>query len=142
MKYSYLKMILFIFLFVNSSCTHKLMRTVSDAREIEINKNRFIGKPFKVLIKEISPQIKMVTGNPTNTFAEVPTFFQLFFVDKQAFALNSAKDVHSLRITVYIDQDSKNPPTVQLKKPDIWDSNKLKLYGNLIVKDIHITGGD
>ena len=37
------------------------MRTVNDAPKIQSNKQAFIGRPLKDLLKEILPQIKMVT---------------------------------------------------------------------------------
>ena len=44
----------------------KMMQNVADAKKLETNKAKFIGKPLKVLLNQIAPEIKYVYGNPDN----------------------------------------------------------------------------
>ena len=63
-----IKIYAFIFFITATSCYgQKMVQNKSEAKNLEINKEQFIGKPLKSLLKEISPKIKYVFGHPENT---------------------------------------------------------------------------
>lgn len=130
---------LVLLLMLNISCAQKMMQTLTEAKKLETNKERFICKPLKILLKQIKPKIKMCFGNPENTFFEVNNYISFFFVDKDEFM----KRPSATRINVFLAIDyghPPNPPIKLLKRPDTWTKKLLKEYGDLIVSDIRVSG--
>jgi len=70
------------------------MAKVNDAVKLENNKQQFIGKPLKVLLDQIGPQVKFVIGNPDNrsSSAVEGTFLRFHFIDRGNFMKRKAKN--------------------------------------------------
>ena len=64
---SLLNFFVFALLFCTISChAQQMVQKVNDAKKLEINKERFIGKPLKELLSQIAPKVMYVYGNPDN----------------------------------------------------------------------------
>ncbi len=139
-----LKILLAIILFTNSSCcAQKLMKTVADASKLKENKIRFINKPLKLLLKEIQPEIKMVSANPSkNSQSRLGYFIFRFVEPKENDSLNT-KQIFPVQITVFV----KEPFEWDISKRDtekkqLWTKKDRINYGNLTVLDIRIFGNN
>lgn len=74
--------LLMILLFSIYSCNaQKMMRTINDAKKLQINKNEFVGKPFSKLLGQIKPEIKFAYGTPGNKelVAGIGTLIKIYF---------------------------------------------------------------
>jgi hypothetical protein len=77
-----------------------MVQKTSDAQNLERNKNQFIGKPLKELLKEIKPKIETALGSPGTN--ERPGFFNFYFAPKEEYDKYRAQDTFPLTIKVYI----------------------------------------
>ena len=67
---------------VLSSCfSQQLVKKQADARLIVEQKDRFINKPLKDLLKEIKPEIKYAFGYDAGDHG-MPAYFRFMFVTK------------------------------------------------------------
>lgn len=135
-------LISFLILFASSSCfSQQLMKTVSDAQKIKANEEQFINKPLKELLKEIKPQIKRVTANPSKNIQSSVGYFIFNFVDsKQKDSLKS-KSKTPVTIVVYVKEyfewDFQKRPK---GKETIWTSEDAKKYENLTIAGFRVYG--
>lgn len=142
MKKAFYLVIVFLF-FATSCCAQKLVQKTSDAKKIEINKDRFIGKPLKELLAEIEPQIKFVYGNPENKWAGAVggTYFKFHFVNKEDYekSLKKNKTPIGIVITFQLETDSNRMPLPKggLKE---WTTEQTKEYGDMIITKIRVIG--
>lgn len=140
MKYSIITIVLS--LIISTSChTQQLMKTltVTDAKKLKTNEQIFINKPLKTLLKEIKPQIKMVTASPT--WAESAGRFTFKFVDYKQDQKIVGKRKAALRITVYVKEkfvwdDKKRFDEKKLS----WSKEDEEKYGNLTIIRIDVSG--
>ena len=101
---------LIILLLINSQCTGQLlMNTFADAKKLKANEQLFVDKPLKDLLKEIKPEIKMVTANPSENNTTRLGYLIFRFVDIETFDSLRSKGKYPLQITVFV------------KEPFIWD---------------------
>lgn len=78
MKVSF-KILLAFFVFLTAfSCKAQLVQTVNDVKRLEINQDKFVGKPLSDLLKQIKPEIKRVMIVPGSSQRLTALF--LFFV--------------------------------------------------------------
>lgn len=137
------KILLVSFLMTFNIChAQKMIQTIGDAKKLELNKDKFIGKPLKELLKEIRPEIKMVYGNPENIFNEFSTYISFYFVDKEEYRIRNIKGEHPTTIRVIFKQNKDNHPARPLEKPDVWKKEYEKLYGEMIIVDIRVSGSN
>jgi hypothetical protein len=128
--------------FINSSCSaQKLMRTVEDAPKIKENKARFIGKSLKTLLKEIGPEIKMVSANPSKSNATRLGYFIFRFVEPKKNDSLVSKNKFPLRITVFVKEPfewdlNKRQPEKKL----LWTKDDAVKYADLTIVDIRVFG--
>ena len=115
----------------------KMVQKTSDAQNLERNKNQFIGKPLKDLLKEIKPKIETALGSPGTN--ERPGFFNFYFAPKEEYDKYRAQDKFPLTIKVYIKEsfewdrkDKTNDTWLN------WTKEDEEKYGDLIIADIKV----
>ncbi|KIA99183.1 hypothetical protein OA93_06010 [Flavobacterium sp. KMS] len=87
-----------ILLFCNSSIAQQLVHNTSQVYLLEQNKERFINKPLKDLLKEIKPEIKTATVlNSQNSFVFC---FRFTTIEKQRKKEGTIEDRVSLFVQV------------------------------------------
>ena len=134
-----IKTFIAIFLFLSGICqAQKLMKTVSDAKELEAHKDKFVGKPLKLLLNEIEPEIKSVIGNPNKTHPE-NSFLIFSFVDDSTYNKQRAEGKFPTLVRVML--ANYNRPTVKSlnNRPTKWAKEYEKEFGELIIADIRVT---
>ena len=133
---------IFILIFASSSCySQQMMKTQNDVQNIKKNEKQFINQPLKDLIKEIKPQIKRVTANPSKNIQSSVGYFIFNFVDsKQKDSLRAKRKI-PITIVVYVkeyfDWDFHKR---QKGKEFIWTKEDLEKYGDLTVVAIRAYG--
>ena len=102
-----IKMLLIgVSLIANLSCAQTIMmKTVSDAKKLEINKKEFIGKPLNYFLKHINVEIKSIIPAPNKNLKEVNRIDFLFVPYIQY--RNDNRDITEkpTRITVIFNQN-------------------------------------
>jgi hypothetical protein len=90
---------------VLSSCfSQQLVKKQADARLIIEQKERFINKPLKDLLKEIKPEIKYASGSNAEDHGR-PAFFRFKFVTKEQSDSLRAKNLSPIVIYVYVKEN-------------------------------------
>lgn len=140
------KLNLLIFLLSATSChAQKLVQKTSDAKKLEINQKQFIGKPLKVLLAQIAPQIKFVYGNPDNTWggATGGTYLKFHFVNHEEYGkkLNKNKNATGIIVNFQLEPNNTRKPLPKegLKE---WTDEDTKKYGDMIIMKIRVIGED
>jgi len=133
---------IFILMFASSSCySQQMMKTQNDVQNIKKNEKQFINQPLKDLIKEIKPQIKWVTANPSVNIQSSVGYFIFNFVDsKQKDSLNAKRKIPVTIVAYvkeYFDWDFHKR---QKGKEFIWTKEDLEKYGDLTVVGIRAYG--
>lgn len=85
-----LKLIIkFIILFF--SINYIIPCSKDDAQKLHPNEKQFIGKPLKVLLAQIAPQIKSAIENPDSKRKESNPMITFYFVDKNEFRYRNGR---------------------------------------------------
>ncbi len=119
----------------------KLVQRPADLYKIEEHKILFIGKPLKVLFREIQPPIKRVMAQPSvNIHSSVGYFIFNFINNRKNDSLRSKGKIPET-LVVYVKEDfnwdfQKRPKG----KETIWTSPDEKKYGNLTIIGFRIYG--
>ncbi len=119
-----------------------MMRTLQEANKLQVDKSQFIGKPFKVLLDQIKPDIKFVYGNPDNKDESiVGTNMKIFFVDKETFfkSKRESKEPTGILISFQHDPDNNKQP-IPIGGVNTTSRKLLSLYGDMVIKNIYVTG--
>ena len=141
MKQSFRNFTLGLLIIINGAChAQQMVKSVSDSKLLEINKEKFIGKPLKYLLKEIKPKIEVAIGNPTNTNPEVNTSITFYFDSKKTYLERSKKNEKTVYIVVIFKPDYRNPPKRELGKPSNWNKEDIEAYGNMIIGYVRVGG--
>jgi len=129
------------FLLATTSChAQKMVQKTSDAKRLEINKDKFVGKPLKVLLDKIGPQIKSALGNPEDKSDIRLNHISFYFVDKGEYYSRKSKGEHPTIINVTLKRpNGKEYPSLSPVKP--WDDEKTQIYGDMIIVRITVSGG-
>jgi hypothetical protein len=129
----------FIFLVFSISCSaQKMVVKTTDAKKLEINETFFIGKPLKILLAEISPEIKTVSASPADNIVN-PSTISFYFVSVEEYYNYRKLDKFPPSIKVYIrgdfDWDRRG-----LSKEDMlkWTKKDAEKYANLIVGAVRV----
>jgi hypothetical protein len=120
-----------------------MVQKVSEANKLQINKEQFIGKPFKNLLSQIGPKIIYVYGNPDNqsTGAVGGTYIKLFFVDKNEVKKRLSKHEEPTGITVRFELEPKNNrKPIPLGGINMTSRELEKAYGDMIVLGVFVNG--
>ena len=121
---------------VLSSCfSQQLVKKQADARLIVEQKERFINKPLKDLLKEIKYAFGYDAGDHG-----MPAYFRFKFVTKEQSDSLRAKNLSPILIIVYVKEniDWKEPA---LRKKDIlftWAEDDFQKYKNYTVIDLRV----
>ena len=78
------------------------MQTQNDAKKLKANEQLFINKPLKTLLKEIKPEIKMVTATPSKNIQSRIGYFIFRFVDTRRYDSSRQKGKYPQQITVFV----------------------------------------
>ena len=135
MKILFSNLLLLLFLLtVNYCCAQKMVQTVADLKKLKSNEHQFIGKPLRVLLKQIEPKIIMFDGNLPNPSNEVNTYMRFRFVDKKGYdsITSLGKYPPSFRI-IFSPNDKKQLLKKHLTKERVWTRRDAKEYGDLII---------
>jgi hypothetical protein len=119
------------------SSSQQMMCTLAGAYKLQKNKNQFIGKPFKELLKEMGPEIKMVVVE-----SERSNFIMLHFYDFQDRKAFDKEGIIPLRITVYlkekIEWDKINLPKGMDRLK--WTQEAIDKLGNHTITYLKVSG--
>ncbi|QDP86695.1 hypothetical protein FNJ88_12080 [Chryseobacterium sp. SNU WT5] len=120
------------------------MKSVSDAKKLEINKKNFVGKPLSYLLKNINVEIKSIIPSPNKNFNEINRI-SFLFVSKSIYKKSTAKDIEEkpTRITVNFNQNGDlKGDKCTYDKPECteWTKEDEKNLGKLIIYDIYVSG--
>jgi len=115
------------------------MRTVGEAKKLEINQSKFIGKPLKVLLDEIGPQIKTALGDPELISDRTLSHISFYFTDKSEYysRIKNGEKPTIILVTLKKPDGKKYPPLSPTKS---WTSEQKKIYGDMIVMRINVSG--
>ena len=134
------KFLLSFFLLSTTSCVaQKMVQRIGDAKELQLNEKQFIGKPLKVLLDQIEPQIKSAIGNPDSKSKETSPMIAFYFVDKNEFRYRKGRGEKPMHISVLLQPaiDKSYPP---LSGANPWTEEQAKAYGDMIVTKLWISG--
>ncbi len=135
--------IIILLLSVTSCHAQKIMRTVNDAKKLEINQNKFVGKTLKVFLDEIGPKIKSALGEPDNKSRNSisGTYIKLFFVDRDEARKRYNKNEESTGITVWFQlEQNKTRKPIPVGGLNISSKELEKEYGDMIIQKIYVNG--
>ncbi|MGN6212757.1 hypothetical protein [Parafilimonas sp.] len=136
----------FLFLFVSLtafSCKAQLVQTVDDVKKLEVNKDRFIGKPLSSLFKEIKPEIKRVRFVP-GPQGGLGTLY-LSFLPDSSFRKSSEKNGKSpVEIRMRVDQHGINWDPSTRPQGHRFDFTKEdeETFGKMTLVQIKINNAD
>ena len=114
------------------------MRTIDDAHKIESHKQKFIGKPLIYLLREIRPQIKMVTIRESSIHGLGAFIFK--FVDSNEIKSYNKAKKYPIRITVFVAGKVKNKTNQSLYEKEKWSKEDERIYGNLTIVNVAVFG--
>ena len=100
--------------------------------------NLFIGKPLKVLLKELKPPIKIVFAE--GGWSEQAPQFHFFFMSKQEFDNCRRQAKLPLRLNVYVKEFFQ---WYEIRSKDqyvVWEKADEEKYGDLIITAIRVAG--
>lgn len=125
-----------LLILISTGCkAQQLVQTPADAYKLKSNEQQFINKPLKDLLKQIKPEIKLVTGNP-----EYPSYFSFRFVSREELR-KKADSENTLGLYVYVKEPldwdfDKRPKGKEYE----WSKEDLEKYGSLTVSRIKVIG--
>lgn len=140
-----IKFLTFISLLIfNISCAQTTMKSIIDAKKIELNKSEFIGKPLSYLLSKMKVQIKSTLPAPNKNKNEINriTFRYISDYDYRKTSSKQIKD-RPTQLTVVFNQNwdflgdvckNTNPNC------NNWTREDEENLGDLIVYDIYVIG--
>jgi len=138
----FFKLALMLFLISGKSCFgQKMVQSTEDAKKLEVYKEKFIGEPLSVLLKEVQPKIKLVYGNPENSWGGAigGTYLKFHFADRDEIGKKLKKKQKPTGIIVNFKLNPKNAhkplPKGGVKE---WTEQETKEYGDMIIANIRV----
>jgi len=133
------KILLTFFVFVTViSCKAQMVQTVDDAKKLEINQDKFVGKPLSNLLRQIKPEIKRALILPE---VGANSYIVFNFLDNSEYNKYKANGKTPLTIRLYIKGPFKS---YALDKPIEnrydWTKDDEQKYKDLIVTGIRVYG--
>ncbi|MBM3922383.1 MAG: hypothetical protein FJ340_04165 [Sphingomonadales bacterium] len=125
---------------VLSSCfSQQLVKKQADARLIIEQKDRFINKQLKDLLKEIKPEIKYAFGTDSGDHG-VPAFFNFMFVTREQSDSLRAKNLSPIVIFVYVKENIDWFGRTKRTKETghTWTEDDFRNYKDFTVIDLWI----
>lgn len=135
-----------IILFSCMACSQTTMKSLSDAKFLEINKENFIGKPLSYLLQNVKVEIKSIIPTPNKNHDEVNRI-SFLFVSKSSYKNSTSKKISErpIRITVNFNQNGDLlGERCTYDKPGCteWTKQDEKNLGDLIIYDISVSGNN
>lgn len=123
----------------SSSFSQQLVKKQADARLIIEQKERFINKPLKDLLKEIKPEIKYAFGHNAGDHGR-PAFFRFMFVTKEQSDSLRAKNLSPIVIFVYVKENIDWYGRTKRTKEtgQTWTKDDFLNYKDFIVIDLRV----
>lgn len=139
-----LKLVTAFLLFFYVSCkAQKTVQIPADAKKLQTNKTEFIGKTFKDLLCQVTPEIGYIYGTPDNKNANgnVGTFIKFFFQDRSKYQERIRAGENPIGVTVDFKFEPNNIRMV-IPKGGVNSSKKylIENYGDMIIQNIYVTG--
>ena len=133
-----------IILFSFMACSQTTMKSLNDAKTLEINKKDFIGKPLSFLLQNINVEIKSIIPIPNKNRNEINRI-SFLFVSKSSYKNSYSKNMGDspTRITVNFNQNGDllgERCTYDQTGCTEWTKEDEKNIGDLIVYDIYVSG--
>ncbi|MBS7229397.1 hypothetical protein KHA90_00025 [Flavobacterium psychroterrae] len=130
-----IKIFLIVFLIHTFCKAQQMVQTPIDIYKLKANEQQFLNKPLKDVLKEIKPEIKLVTGT-----RDYPSYFCFRFISREQL-LKTPLDGTTIGLYVYVeglldwyfDQRPKD-------KGYEWTNEDVEKYGNLTVIRIKAFG--
>lgn len=117
----------------------KLMQKLEDAKKLQQQQEKFVNKPLKNLLAQISPEIKSTIGDVECINKKKMNTIIFYFEERKDFLRRKQKSENPTRIMVYlINPESKIYPKLDKHTP--WSIEKTNIYGDFIVKRISVLG--
>lgn len=117
----------------------KIMKTIGDAKRLEIKKEKFIGKPLKILLNQIGSKIKSAIGNPDDISKRRTKIITLYFVDKNEILNNERKGKKLTSISVILEPAKERKQPLSASSP--WTGVQEKEYGDMIIIRFWVNDG-
>ena len=125
------------------ACSQTTMKSIGDAKKLEINKKNFVGKPLSYLLKNIDVEIKSIIPFPNKNLKEINRL-SLLFVNKEIYKKSTSEiSIKPTRITIVFNQNWEfQGEKCTYEKPGCteWTKEDEKKLGQLIISDIYVTG--
>ena len=134
MKKSFI--ILLVFATSIISCNAQLVKTISDVPKLLDKEEVFRGKTLTYLLKEIKPEIKFILGSPESSNGPRLGNIQFFFITKEEYF--QQKKMGNKPMFILIKLSNGNKKEYPALSSTIWDKEKEKIYGDMIVQSISI----
>lgn len=130
-----------LLLLITISCKAQLVHTIYDLKNLEINKNEFIGKPLKDLLQQIKPEIKRVRVIPGSS-ESLSTIYLSLLSDSGFHNIYSKTGKRPAEVCIRLKEHNFkwwNPSNRPQNHRFDWTKNDEKEFGKLTVEDIRIT---
>ncbi len=130
----------------NISFAQTTMRSIADAKKMELNKKEFIGKPLSFLLSKMKVEVKSVLPTPNKNKNEINRLY-IRFINYDNFRKMESKELEDrpTQLIVVFNQNwdflgercmTSNPFCTQ------WTKEDEKNLGDLIVYDVYVLGKD
>ena len=132
-----------LLLFATSCFSKKMVKSIGDAKKLEIDQRKFIGKPLILLLNEIRPNIRLVYGNPENNSYHVTgaTAVAFTFVTRKEFGKQYVNGKKPVVISIDFEVETKNNRKPFPKGGIVnWTKKESEEYGDMIIRRIRVTG--
>ena len=137
----YIRVLIVFFLITAMIFCHaqQMVQTPKDIFNLCQKDKEFIGKPLRVLLKEIKPPIKMVFAE--GGWAEQAPKFFFFFMSKQDYDSCGRQGNLPLRLVVYVSEFFQWSYVSRGKEKSlVWTNEDEEKYGNLLITAIRVSG--
>lgn len=130
-------------LITNMACAQTFVKSVNDAKKLEINKKEFVGKSLNYFLKHVNIDIKSVRPTPNKNLNEINRI-SFLFVPYNNYR-NDSRDITQKPTSVTVVFNQNSDLVGERCRFDIpgcteWTKNDQKNIGNLIVDDIYVNG--
>lgn len=124
---------------LNSCYAQKMVQKSSDAKKLEINKDQFIDKPLKVLLAQIAPKIEGALGDPDMASDTRLNHISFCFIGIDEYFHRKNKGENPIIIRVTLKRPNRKEYPV-LSPKNAWTDEQTKIYGDMIVMRITVSG--
>jgi hypothetical protein len=134
--------LIIISLVVYTSCfSQQLVKKQADAKLIIEQKERFINKPLKDLLKEIKPELQYASGSNADDHGR-SAYFRFMFVTKRENDSIRLKELIPIVIYVYVKEKIDWDEPAERKKDILftWTDDDFQKYKNHTVIALRIYG--